>query len=377
MHVAVVLTAGPPKDLGLIMAERRSRSLVKLPGRTLLEHIVRSVARMVDSVVVAYDDGRVAGVCEAAGCRAVAVEPRGAVSSLCQAFSQLRLEDDDLVTVVYGDIYGEEELYRGHASEAERELEPLMTVVRPVIVRGSYLRVAVDEEGRVAAVGQGDYVYAGLLSAQARVLRRVCEAGSLEAVLDELASRGRLVARAWLGVWVDLDTPWDYMVAVNYELSRLKGLHVSGEARISERAELEPPAVVEAGARIDANAVVRGPVYVGRGALVGAFSFVREATMVLDSSVVGAYSEVKRSVLCEGSYVGSHSYVADSVIGERASLAPYTVTRNLPYAELPEPARVLLTTTHPLERLKVGAVVAAGARTRPHAVLEPAELYGG
>jgi NDP-sugar pyrophosphorylase family protein len=374
VHIALVLTAGPAKEVGIIMSRPTSRSLLRLPGRTLLEHIISALTPHVDEIVVAYDDDQVPSLCRELGCRALDVEPGGIIVSLCQAISKLMLSGDDMVTVVYGDVYGEPDLYKGHVAAAEQVLEPLVTAVKPTIVRGGYLRLNVTEDGLVDNVGSGGYIFGGLVSLTAAQVNDLCKLASIERYFTLLASKGRLRARLWLSVWVDIDTPWDYMVAVRHELSRLHGLHISEGASVAESAELEPPLVVEAGARIDSNAVLRGPAYISQRALVGAFSFVRAGSMVLEGATIGAYTEVKRSIVCRGAYIGSHSYVADSIIGEYASLSPYTVTRNIPYTELPQ-ASVLLTTTHPLERLKVGAVVAANARTKPHSVLEPGAVY--
>ncbi len=369
MHLLLVLTGGPAKGAEVIMARKRSRSLLQLPGRTLLEHIVSSVKELVDKVAVAYDDPQVASACR--DCTAVPVTGNTPVAVVCQALGTLNPRDDDMVTVVYGDVYGDPELYRDHVIRASTAASTVVTVVKPVVVRGSYLRLDVDEEGTPRAIGVGPYIYAGLLSASASKVKALCGKGDLARFLADESSKGSLIAHIWPSLWIDIDTAWDYMVAVRLELQRLQGIYVSSEARVSERAELEPPVYVEPGARVDANAVIRGPAYISSESLIGAHSFVRSETMVLPRAVVGAYTEVKRSVVCRGARIGSHSYIADSVVGEEAELAPYTVTVNIAYGELDESTRVLLTTTHPLEKLKVGAIIGARYRGKPHTVLHP------
>ncbi len=374
MHTVLILTGGPAKDVGILMAKPRSRSLLKLPGKTLLTHIIESFKNIAENIIVAYDDPQVPLHCTS--CKTILVEASTIHDTLCAAYRRLRLGSEDTVTIVYGDVYGEPELYRGHLLVFERENEPVVTVTKPVVMRGNYLRLRVNESGLVEGIGFGDYVYAGLISLHARDFAEVCSVKSVVKLFEKLASK-RLYAHIWLGPWVDVDTPWDYMVAARYELEKIHGLHVSEEARISERAELEPPLVIEKGARVDANAVVRGPAYISSGSLIGAHSFIRNSVLVLENAIVGAFTEVKRSVICSSAYIGSHSYVVDSVVGEEASLAPYTVTRNIPYRELPDNAKVLLTTTHPLEGVKIGAVIAAKAKTNPHSVIEAATTYKG
>ena len=83
---------------------------------------------------------------------------------------------------------------------------------------------------------------------------------------------------------------------------------------------------------------------------------------------------MKRSIVYDSASVSSHCYIADSIVGEEARLAPYTITLNTPIEMLSN--EIILTTSYPLERVKVGAIIAARAQTKPHHVLRPAEVYG-
>ena len=373
---AILLAGGPSKGLELVTGRKGSRSLLRLPGATLLEKHVQGLSRYFDEIYVVSDDPLVERLCGKPGCRFVPQRAPGVEGALCSALSSAGVREG-LVTIIYGDIYYEQGFVDTHMSKVAGSYEPVITVTRPLFLRGTYLRLEVDTlEARVQRVGSGSYIYAGLLTAPAKLLvERLCSSsGTVEKVIEELASRG-LIANIWLGNWIDIDTPWDYLVAVRLELSKLNSSVISSEARIGRGVVFEGPVIVEPEAVIDHYAVIKGPAYIAPGALVGAHSFLRGPTAVYNGAIVGAYTEVKRSILYERSTVGSHSYIADSIVGREARVASYTVTLNTPYQG--GSGEIVIMTTNPLEDLKLGSVIAATASTRPHDVIPPATLYKG
>lgn len=376
-HVALVLTGGPPKSIAKIMVTRRSRSLVDLGGKTLLNYIVSSIKELVDEVTVVYDDDNVVkALMDCDNCSSFRVEERGIRETICRAIS--RLEAENIITVIYGDIYADKEFYSMHIRRIS--IDPkvvLVSVTRPSIYKKGFTLVRQDDEGYVRAIGSGDLVVAGILSAKNSLLKQVLckESKDMISFLQKMVSKERLRSIMWLGTWVDIDTPWDYLVAVQNELSKQRGLYIHEEAKVSDKAYIEPPVYVAKGVYVDANAVIKGPAYIGPDSLIGAHSFVRSGVLVQQNAVIGAYSEVKRSVVCRNARIGSHSYITDSIIGEEAELAPYTITQNIPYYDIPNEARILLSTSLPLEKIKIGAVFAARSKTKPHTVLKPGHEY--
>ncbi len=374
----VVLAGGPPKKLRYILKSTTSRALLAFPRGTLLEKHLSKLQKYFDEVYVVSDDERVRAKCEDIDyCRFVRQESSGIEGAICDAISAMRAREE-IVTIDYGDVYFGEGYIESHMSLLFKSYEPILTVTRPFVAREQYLGLDVDIYAQtVAAVGRGDYIFAGLASLPSdKLYTRICsEGGSLQDLLREFSAKGMLRANIWLGEWVDIDTPWDYMLAIRLDLSKLQGIHISQSAEVKDTAVIEPPVYISDRSFVDHYAVIKGPVYVGRNVLIGAHSFVRNQTAIFDDATIGAYSEVKRSVIYVRAYVSSHCYVADSVVGEEARLAPYTVTLNIPYSRVS--SEVLVTTSQPLEKLKIGSIIATGYKTKPHDVLEPATIYGG
>ncbi len=372
----ILLAGGPSKGLRYVTGRDGSRSLVRLLGRTLLDKHMEGLLKFTDEVYVVSDDSLVEQHCRryGAACRFVAQTVPGIEGAICSGLSAARAEG--LVTILYGDTFYEDGFLATHMSKLISSYEPLITVTRPILLRGRYLRLDVDPiDGHVVATGKGAYVFAGLISLPAAsAVENICRHGmSIHRFIDMLASK-RLMANIWLGTWLDLDTAWDYLVAVQLELQRMKETRIAPDARLGSGVVLEGPVYIDQGARVDHYAVIKGPAYVGPRSLVGAHSFVR-GSAVLDNAVIGAYAEVKRSVVYEAARVGSHSYIADSILGRGALASPYTVTLNTPYTGVS--GEIVIMTTQPLERLKIGAIIAAGASTKPHTVTQPAVLYTG
>ena len=372
---AVILAGGPPKKLAYVF-RRSSRSLLRFPRGYLLEKHIRGFRRYFDEVYVVSDDPVVESVCRGIeGCRFVRQKSRGVEGAICDSLAAIGSRDE-MVTIDYGDIYFGDGYLEGHMSSFLRSYEPTITVTQPFIKRRQYLSLDVDMVSQtVTAVGRGDYTFAGLLSAPAKELySMLCTEGKTVSMLvEKLTMQNRLRAHVWLGEWVDIDTPWDYLLAVRLDLAKLTGLHIEDGAEVSERAVIEPPVYIASRSMIDHYAVVKGPAYIGPRVLIGAHSFIRSLTAVFNGATVGAYSEVKRSIVYVDAFISSHCYIADSVVGEGAEVEPYTVTLNTPYTSVS--SEIIVTTSQPLEKLKIGAILAAGSRTKPYSVIEPASVY--
>jgi len=373
---AIILAGGPSKQLGVIMGNNMfSRSLVKLPGGTLLDRLLKEAAKLYDDIYVVSDDPAVASYCGSLSrCKYVEQRTKGIEGAICDGLAALK--SSGYVTIIYGDIYASSGFVETHAARFINMYEPLVTVTKPLLLRGTYLRLEVDPiELRVVGVGDGQYIFAGIATLPVSLVEEtICRNQSgIEKLFARLVEQSKLAAVIWIGEWLDLDTPWDYLVATRFELEKMRGMRVASDASIGRGVIIEGPAVIEHGVRIDHYAVIKGPVYIGPRVFIGAHSFVRGGTAIHDGALVGAYSEVKRSVLCEKAYISSHSYIADSVVGCGAKVAPYTVTLNTPYEGAT--GEILIMSTRPLEGLKVGAVIEAGAETKAQETIPPATIY--
>ncbi|HIC98414.1 MAG TPA: hypothetical protein EYP08_01795 [Pyrodictiaceae archaeon] len=373
MVKTIILAAGSLKGLKSI-TDKPSRSLLKLGDKTILDYIVDVVREKSDKIVVVLPRGTFKVSKPDIVTVNQDISSNNVVEAICLGFNACKHEDD-IYVILYGDIYAEQPFYAKPLINAEQGLYPSITVTIPSIPRPSYLYLDIDMiSAKVVRVGEGNYIHAGALVLHSRDLKTLCtEMRSIQALLVKLSQRKELYADVWTGVWVDIDGPWDYMLAIRHYLSQLREQILSSEANIASTAILDGPIVVESGATIDHYAVVKGPVYVSKDSIIGAHAFIRKNVFIGSKVTVGAYTEVKRSILLDESYIASHCYIADSVIGEKASIASFTVTRNIPYRSLPR--EVLITTTLDVERLKIGAVITKGKKVDPHSTLMSATYY--
>jgi glucose-1-phosphate thymidylyltransferase len=372
---AIILAGGPPKGF-IYVFRRRSRSLLKFPKGFLLEKHIHELKRYFDEVYVVSDDESVRDVCHRYEfCKFVRQRSEGVEGAICDAVTTMRSRNE-IITIDYGDIYFGNGYFEGHMNSLLRSYEPTITVTQPFIKRKQYMSLDVDLMSQiVTGVGRGEYIFAGLISAVSEdIYKYLCVEGTpVNVLVEKLAERGNLRAHIWLGEWVDIDTPWDYLLAIRLDLAKLGGLYVESDVNISETAVIEPPAYIASGSRIDHYAIIKGPVYIGQRTFIGAHSFVRSLTAIFDRATVGAYSEIKRSIIYSNAFISSHCYIADSIVGENAEVEPYTVTLNIPYSSVS--SEIVVTTSQPLEKLKIGAIISAGSKTKPHEVIEPATIY--
>ena len=370
----VILAGGPVKSVGKVTGGS-SRQLIRILDKTLLDRHLEAAQELFERVITVSDYVEISSYCrQYSGCEFVEQNGKSIEASICSAISHIHRRD--YITILYSDIYADKEILRSHIEKFIKNYQPIITLTAPIAFHERYTRVSIDyDDYSVRKIGDGDLVFAGILTVEASFLREnLCKkkVGLID-VFKSLSKSGVLLADVWRGSWVDIDTPWDYMLATRIELSKLNSIYISGESRVSDRAELEPPVYVSDGAIIDHYAIVKGPVYNDTGALIGAHSFVRSYTAVYQDAIIGAYSEVKRSIVYNQARVSSHCYITDSVIGFKAVVSPYTVTLNIPYREVSR--YIKLTTSYPLEELKIGSIIGAGSRTKPHEAIEPATLY--
>ncbi len=377
---AIILTGGS-KEFSRLLADFRSRSLVSIAGKKLVDIILDAVSKYYDRIIIVYDDPTIAKHAMALNIDNLeTVEQRGLgiESAICSAIPAVRdsLHAVHEATIFYGDIFSLEEFYQLHAKNLIRLDKDIVTLTIPYRVYPDFLRLSLNEEGVVDAVGDGEYIYAGAYTPfkLEHVREMLCKKSlTFRDYLSLIASEGKLNGIVWYDEWIDIDTPWDYLVANQYALSRLRNSLISSEASVSSTAVIEHPVIVEKGARIDHYAIIKGPVFIGREVYVGSHAIVRESATLLEGSQIGAYSNVKRSIIMEHSYVSDHVYIVDSVIGQRSVISPFTVTYSIPSSEAARKIALSFSLKH--GEVKIGAAVTARKKIDSFTTLEPASTY--
>lgn len=173
--------------------------------------------------------------------------------------------------------------------------------------------------------------------------------------------------------WIPLKYPWHALDVMDDYLNGIKKSNISSQAFVHKTASITGSVVVEKGVRIMEFAKIVGPTYIGTGAIIGNHTLIRNS-MIGENTVVGFGSEITRS------YVGSDcwfhtNYVGDSVIADHVGMGAGAVTANLRLDEREVRSSIRQEWVN-TQRVKLGAIVGAGARIGIEAQLMPGVKVG-
>jgi bifunctional UDP-N-acetylglucosamine pyrophosphorylase/glucosamine-1-phosphate N-acetyltransferase len=126
--------------------------------------------------------------------------------------------------------------------------------------------------------------------------------------------------------WHEIGYPWDLLTLNEKFMPGLKG-QVLGE--VEQNAVLKGEVFVGDSTIIKSGSYIVGPVYIGKNCDIGPNCLIRPSTVLLDNTKVGAAVEVKNSIIMEDSKVPHHSYLGDTVVGERCNIGCGTKVANL------------------------------------------------
>jgi len=190
-------------------------------------------------------------------------------------------------------------------------------------------------------------------------LPHLTENSMTDAVNGMLAQGGHL-RMVMAEEWHDAVYPWD-LLALNRKVLR----------------DISP----EKSGSIDRTAIIRGPVRIGRGATIGPFTVITGPAIIGNDAEVGSHCRIgpfvsmgdrarvepftllEHSLLMEDSAIGSHSRVAEAVIGEGSSFGDHTTV---------EPGIPLMEIEGTLMRGRFGCVVGDRVRADPLCIFQGA-----
>ena len=179
-----------------------------------------------------------------------------------------------------------------------------------------------NEGGKIAAVLIDDFIE--ILGVNDRV--QLAESAALlrDRINEDLMRAGVTIVDP-LNTWVDSTA------TVANDVVLMPGTAISGKTTVATGAVIGPrttllDCTVGAGAHVFESRAT--DAVIGEAASVGPYSFLRPGTKLLPHSKVGAYVEMKNATLGEGSKVPHLSYVGDAVIGEGSNIGAATIFVN-------------------------------------------------
>ena len=128
------------------------------------------------------------------------------------------------------------------------------------------------------------------------------------------------------GIWIPLKYPWQILDILGALLSNIEQ-NISPGVKVSEKATISGPVVIEEGVKVFEGAVIKGPCYIGKNVIVGNNSMVRESDLE-EGCVTGFNSDITRSYIGANSWFHTN-YVGDSVIEGDFGMGSGAVLANL------------------------------------------------
>ena len=179
-----------------------------------------------------------------------------------------------------------------------------------------------NDGGKISAVLIEDFIE--ILGVNDRV--QLAESAALlrDRINEDLMREGVTIVDP-LSTWVDSTAK------VEKDVVLMPGTAISGRTTIATGAVIGPRTTLQdctvgAGARVLESHCTDS--IIGDSASVGPFTFLRPGTKLLSGSKAGAYVEMKNATLGEGSKVPHLSYVGDAVIGEGSNIGAATIFVN-------------------------------------------------
>ena len=343
----VILAAGEGVRL-LPITETRSKHMVPIAGRPIIEHIVKSLTTNgVHELLVIIGHKREVlqsflgdgGKFDAKISYAVQPSVLGTAHAIGMAEEFVGADE---FLAIYGDLFTTPmAIHRVLETYEASGKKPTLAVV-PVPNPSSYGVVSVSEE-RVKRIVEkpepqeapsnlanaGIYIFGNEIFDAIRSTVK-SERGELEVTdsINILTGKGIefAVARIEQKDWADMGCPWDVLEASRLCLSELEP-RILGE--IESGARLVGPVFIDKEARILSGAYVKGPTYIGENCEIGPNCLIRPYTSLGRDVKIGNACEVKNSIIMDATKIPHNSYIGDSIIGENCNFGAGTIVANL------------------------------------------------
>ncbi len=166
------------------------------------------------------------------------------------------------------------------------------------------------------------------------------------------------------GVWQDAVYAWDLLDLNATALRMIQG-GLAGKK--------EPNVVIKGNVKVGEGTILRsgtyieGPAVIGSGCDIGPNAVIMPETAIGDNCIIGPHTTIETSVLMSNCYMGSHSYLSHSVVGDGTVMEPHFKNRV-------GSAVIRLDTLHEVER--IGAVVAEDCHFAAGTTLAPGTMIG-
>ena len=123
--------------------------------------------------------------------------------------------------------------------------------------------------------------------------------------------------------WQDAIYPWD-LLRLNERL--LRDIPVVREGTTSRHTTINGAVRIGKGTTIGPNTVITGPVLIGNNCTISPNCCIQPNTSIGSRVAIEPFTSVGNALVMDDTAIGSHSRIADTVIGERCVLGDHTST---------------------------------------------------
>lgn len=370
---AVILCAGKSTRT-YPLTVNTPKVLVKIAGKTVLEHNLENLKGLVDEVII------VIGHCgnlikekfrdEFQGLKLVYVEQKeqlGTGHALLAAKDSIK---DRFLLMNGDDFYSRKDI--------ENCLKHKYCVLGKEVDDCSPFGVCIIENGVFKGIiEKPEKKGAGIANIGMYVLdRKVFDfetkkspRGEIEVTdfLTNLAKAKRIDVERVSNYWFPIAYPWDILNANEFFL---KGIKESLEGKIENNVTIKGSVIIGKGTLVKSGAYIEGPVVIGENCIIGPNCYIRASTSIGNGCGICNGTEVKNSVIGDNVNIRHLSYLGDSILGNNINIGGGTIVANLRHDKETVKSIVngeLIDTG----RNKFGAVIGDGAKTGVHTSIYP------
>lgn len=338
---AVILAAGasgrfyPFRNFG-------HKALVKIMGKTLLEHTLLSIKKAgITEVIIVIGKNNyfqsVIGSGKALGIHItylVQPEPLGMGDALLQA--EKAITGDFFLLNAY---HVEFDQVGGDMIRTKREKGEVVLLGKEHegVDRYGYFRVSgekvmvIKEKPNDTSAQESGLRIIGIYLLTKQFLSLLKETPPnhyhFEDALNTFAQKGKVRFHKTEKETITLKYAWDLLDVKDYLLKNLSAF-TSPFTTISKHAIIQGVVHIEKGAKIFEGVCLKGPCYIGENAVVGNNALLRGGTCIEANSVAGSYMEMTNTLLME--HATTHSgFIGDSVIGMNCKIGASICTANV------------------------------------------------
>lgn len=169
--------------------------------------------------------------------------------------------------------------------------------------------------------------------------------------------------------WLPITYPWSLLEANEYLLENPSSLFLQKggcqKGEIEEGVRINGRLTVGAGTVIKSGVYIEGNIIIGENCKIGPNCYLRGTTAIGDNCHIGQAVEIKSSIIGDNTNIAHLSYVGDSVIGNKVNFGAGTIIANLRFdnGNVKTPVNNIVQNTG---RRKFGAIIGDNCKTGVH-----------